>query len=108
MPSAVEPVPAPVPFTDAKFDAAYLNNPKPVYPPAARRRGETGTVLLRVQISESGEALMVEVKSSSGSESLDRSARETVAKWKFAPARKGAHPVAAWVIVPIKFTLNEE
>jgi protein TonB len=98
----------PAPFVNAKFDAAYLNNPKPPYPAAARRRGETGTVHLRVHVNEAGLAAEVEVKTSSGSGILDNTAKETVAKWKFVAARKGNAPVDSWVIVPIKFSLNDE
>jgi protein TonB len=100
--------PTPAPLIDAKFDAGYLNNPKPIYPPAARRRGETGTVFLRVHVSDAGRALAVEIKASSGSDSLDRSALDTVAKWKFIAASKGGQSVSSWVIVPIKFSLNED
>lgn len=99
---------APLPYTEAIFNASYLNNPKPIYPPAARRRGETGTVFLRVHVDEAGVALEVEIKTSSGSEFLDRSAKEAVAKWRFAPAKRGTSPVASWVLVPIQFSLNEE
>lgn len=102
------PQPAPIPYAEAIFNAAYLNNPKPIYPPAARRRGDTGTVFLRVQVSETGMALAVEIKQSSGSEHLDRSARETVANWKFVPAKRGSANVASWVVVPVKFSLNDE
>ncbi len=38
--------PAPVPITAARFDADYLDNPKPIYPLASRRYGEQGKVLL--------------------------------------------------------------
>lgn len=98
--------PEPPPIVPARFDAAYLNNPKPTYPPAARRRGETGTVTLRVQVSEDGSAAQVELKVSSGSSSLDLAALEAVARWKFVPARQGDTPVRSWVLVPVGFSLN--
>jgi protein TonB len=37
-----------------RFDAAYLNNPKPSYPPLARRLGEEGRVTLRVHVTPDG------------------------------------------------------
>lgn len=38
---------------------------------------------------------------------LDESARKTVqSSWEFEPARQAGRPVAAWVIVPIQFTLR--
>lgn len=100
-PAVVEPA-----LVQARFDADYLSNPKPPYPAASRRLGETGTVHLRVHVSPGGEAMKVLLKKSSGFERLDRSALETVSRWRFVPARRGDEPVAAWVIVPIVFELS--
>ena len=47
----------PVPVTAARYDAAYLHNPRPAYPPLSRRLGEEGKVLLRVRVSREGLAL---------------------------------------------------
>ncbi|MFN7982405.1 MAG: TonB family protein [Vicinamibacterales bacterium] len=89
------------------FDAAYLNNPRPVYPEVAARRGVTGVVLLRVLVSVDGRADKVEVERSSGSRLLDESAIATVqSSWRFTPARRGGLAVAAPVIVPIRFELS--
>ena len=90
----------------ASFDAAYLANPPPRYPLAARRMGEQGTVLLLVQVGESGRVAGVAVSRSSGSDRLDRAALETVANWRFEPARRGSIAVAAAVEVPIVFRLE--
>lgn len=92
--------------TEARFDADYLANPKPPYPHASRRLGEFGTVYLRVQVSEEGLALKVELKKSCGFERLDQSALDTVAHWRFVPARRGATPVTSWVVVPVVFSLT--
>jgi protein TonB len=106
--AAVSPVTAPVPapVQPASFDAAYLRNPPPAYPAASRRRGEQGRVVLRVLVSADGAAERVEVRSSSGHERLDRAASEAVHQWRFVPARQGEKPVAAWVLVPILFSLE--
>lgn len=99
--------PAP-PLTEARFDADYLQNPKPVYPRTSRRLEEQGKVLLRVHVAADGGAREVEVKQSSGFPRLDAAAREAVARWKFVPARRGADAVDAWVAVPIVFSLTTE
>ncbi len=104
-PVAVAAVAAPD-IVPPRFDAAYLDNPAPAYPPLARRAGEQGRVLLRVHVTASGVADNVEVRQSSGSPRLDEAARETVRRWRFAPAQQGERAVAAWVIVPITFTLD--
>lgn len=97
---------SPAPLTPPAFTAAYLDNPAPAYPPIARRAGEQGRVLLRVLVTPSGTAEAVELRTSSGSPRLDQAAIATVKRWRFVPARRGADPVAAWVLVPIQFTLD--
>ena len=96
----------PQPVTPPRFDAAYLDNPAPVYPRLARRMGEQGKVVLRVLVSAAGLAERIELRASSGSVRLDQAARETVTRWRFVPARQGAEAVSAWVLVPISFTLE--
>ena len=93
--------------TPARFDAVYLNNPAPPYPPASRRLGEEGKVILRVRVSPEGNADEVELKTSSGSPRLDDSARRTVRRWQFIPARRGGTAVESWVLVPILFKLEQ-
>jgi protein TonB len=102
------PTPAPPvePLVEARFDADYLSNPKPPYPSASRRLGEAGTVYLRVHVSAEGQAHKVELKSSSGFPRLDQSALETVAQWRFVPAKRGSTTVTSWVVVPIVFSLT--
>lgn len=98
--------PAPVAITAARFDADYLDNPKPVYPHASRRLGEQGKVLLRVYVSAAGLAEKVELKLSSSFVRLDQAAQDAVSRWRFVPARRGEQAVAAWVQVPITFQLD--
>lgn len=103
------PTPAPAPaLIDARFDADYLDNPKPQYPHASRRLGEEGKVVLRVFVSTEGDAKQVEVKHSSGFQRLDLAAEKAVARWRFVPARRGEQAVTAWVVVPIVFSLDNE
>ena len=104
-PPAPSPV-APLPIIPPNFNAAYLDNPAPAYPPLARRSGEQGRVVLRVLVTASGSAEAVELRTSSGSSRLDQAAIETVKRWRFAPARQGDQAVAAWVLVPIAFALE--
>ena len=89
-----------------RFDAAYLNNPKPAYPALARRMGEEGKVILRVFVEADGAAGRMNVHQPSGSARLDEAAMAAVAHWKFVPARQGGENVGAWVLVPIVFRLE--
>ncbi|MCC6473775.1 MAG: energy transducer TonB [Burkholderiales bacterium] len=100
------PAPAQQAVTPPRFDAAYLENPAPAYPPASRRFGEQGRVILRVLVSAQGAARAVEVRTGSGFARLDETALRTVRHWRFVPARRGAEPIEAWVLVPISFALE--
>ena len=94
------------PFTEPRFDAAYLANPRPSYPPVSRQLGEQGKVILRVLVGADGSPRRVELERSSGYHRLDRAAREAVERWRFVPARRGDTPVEATVLVPIAFSLS--
>lgn len=96
---------APPPLVPPVFNAAYLDNPPPQYPPASRRLGEKGRVVLRIFVSADGRAERIEVGASSGFARLDEAARAAVAGWRFVPARRGDAQVAAWVQVPIVFVM---
>ena len=89
-----------------RFNAAYLNNPAPPYPPLSRRLGEQGRVVVRVFVEPGGAPAQVELRASSGHRRLDAAAVEAVRRWRFVPARRGAEPVGAWVLVPISFNLR--
>jgi len=93
-------------IVEPRFDADYLNNPAPAYPRVSRRLREQGVVLLRVYVLPNGLPEVVELKTSSGFSLLDGAALEAVRKWKFVPAQSGGRSIAAWVNVPIEFTLS--
>lgn len=93
-------------FSQPLYHAAYLNNPPPVYPLAARRRGIEGTVLVRAQIQEDGQCLQALLSKSSGHEMLDKAAVNAVKSWRFIPAKRGSQTITAWVEVPITFRLT--
>jgi protein TonB len=92
--------------TPPSFDAAYLSNPAPQYPQAARRAGQQGTVTLRVLVLRNGLPSRVELEKSSGSKLLDAAAQDAVWGWRFVPARHGTDPVESWVLVPVVFRLE--
>lgn len=94
------------PITLPNLNASYLNNPAPIYPILARQNNEQGKVLLRVFVNSAGTVEKMTLKKSSGYERLDEAAKETVEKWRFVPATQGDKKVAAWVVVPISFSLE--
>lgn len=104
-PAALAPAPTPA-ATQPRFDADYLNNPAPPYPALSRRLGEAGRVMLRVLVDPKGLPERIELRNSSGFERLDRTALDTVKRWKFVPARRGDEAISEWVLVPISFSLR--
>ncbi len=89
-----------------RFGVSYLNNPAPDYPPTSRRLGEEGRVLMKVLVSADGAAEDVQIEKSSGSERLDNAAIQAVKRWRFIPAKKNNQALSAYVIVPVKFSLD--
>jgi protein TonB len=98
-----EPAPPPAPVARADTSAKPVRAPAPRYPGGALRRGESGEVLLQVQVDAQGRPSRVEVVQSSRSRLLDREAVRAVQRWEFSPAIRGGQPVSATVLVPIQF-----
>lgn len=97
---------AAAPTADADYKAAYLQNPKPPYPPLAFKARVEGKVTLIAQVLPDGRAGQVRILESSGNEMLDQSALTTVKQWKFTPARKDGVIVTQAVRIPITFSLK--
>jgi protein TonB len=98
------PVAAPAPSSGATPVA--ISSPAPTYPPDAYRKGESGTVVLRIHVGPDGVPYSVDLVQSSRSRSLDRAASDAVRRWRFQPAQRGGQPVAGEVQVPIVFTAD--
>jgi protein TonB len=79
---------------------------RPGYPEAPRRLGIQGTTLLRVHVLADGQIGQVVVEKSAGHADLDQAAADAVRRWRFEPARRGAEPVAMWVLLPVEFRLR--
>ena len=72
----------------------------------SRRIGEEGRVLMKVLVSADGAAEEVQIEKSSGSERLDNAAIQAVKRWRFIPANKNNQALSAYVMVPMKFSLD--
>jgi periplasmic protein TonB len=97
---------ASAPTADADYKAAYLQNPKPPYPPLAFRTRIEGKVILIAEVLPDGRAGQVRILESSGNDMLDQSALTTVKQWKFTPARKDGVIITQAVRIPITFSLK--
>lgn len=89
-----------------RFDAAYLNNPTPNYPALSRRNGESGRVMLRVQVGADGLPKAITIAESSQFTRLDEAAIAAVKRWRFVPAKQGDQAITEWVLVPLNFKLT--
>ncbi|MCC7516066.1 MAG: energy transducer TonB [Pseudomonadales bacterium] len=112
----VESSPAPVtpaPSTRAASSPVLVKKPQflappvqPEYPALARRRGQQGTVLLEILLSETGQQLQRTVVRSSGFAVLDEAAQLAAAQWRLAPYRLNGVTVTSRVHVPVEFNLQ--
>lgn len=96
--------PAPASISHGKL----LSKPEPPYPPAAKSRGLSGKVKVKIWVSADAEVEKVEVVESSGHDILDEAAVETVQnQWRFSAAKKGDTAVSDTYLIVIKFTLKQ-
>jgi protein TonB len=102
-------VPAPeAPASVARTEPTLIASSQqpPVYPRASRRAGETGTVVLRIDVAVNGAVTSSAVAVSSGFARLDAAAQKAVQHWRFTPGTAGGAPTAMSLQVPIRFELQ--
>ncbi len=84
-----------------------ISQPKPKYPPAARRAGQQGTVTLSFTIGSSGKVISARIAKSSGYILLDNAAISAIRGWRFKPARNAlGEPVSYSYTLPVPFRLR--
>ena len=76
------------------------------YPVESLRNGESGSVMIRVRISATGEPVDAEVEQSSGFRNLDRAARQAVMRWRYAPKIEQGIAVETEILVPVDFKIG--
>lgn len=93
--------------TPPSVDPAFENSHSPRYPAPAIKKGETGTVMLRVTIDAKGKVTHVEVdpKGTTGPAELQTVAIEAARHWKLNPGLKAGKPVGGTLLVPVRFSL---
>ncbi len=100
------PAPPPTPKTIPATAVQYLDPPAPTYPSASKRLGESGRVLIRVEIDTVGRARQIQLIRSSGSSRLDQAAMDAVKAARFKPYTENGEPLIVWTTVPIVFELE--
>ncbi len=107
-PASIEPAPvAPGGTAPATGNSQPMpvagQSPPPAYPSGALRRGESGSVVVRVDVDATGYANNITVIQRSGSRDLDRAATDAVRRWRFSPALSNGQPVPGSIEVPFDF-----
>jgi protein TonB len=89
--AAVEAPPAPRPVPSSAL--RYLVAPPLAFPPASRRLGESGTVVLRVVVDVQGLPKRIALQRSSGFARLDEQALAAMRQARFAPCTERGEPI---------------
>jgi protein TonB len=85
-----------------------LEKVKPAYPEQARRLRRTGVVTLRFLVDAEGRVRQPKVVEAAPAGLFEDSALAAVRRWRFAPAMRQGRPVAVWLILPVRFTLETD
>ncbi|SAK79894.1 TonB-like protein [Caballeronia catudaia] len=93
----------------APKNVAHLscNIAQPDYPAMAKRRGETGTAVIRLTVGLSGKIENVTLQKSSGSSRLDDAALDAVRGSACSPYKENGEAIRASATVPFVFSLND-
>jgi TonB family protein len=99
-----EGLPNPDDYVAVEEMPVLINIPQPTYPDLARDMGTEGTVVLRLLVGKDGK--VADVRVVNGPEVLQEAAINAAKQATFKPALQQHRPVAVWVQVPIKFSLQ--
>jgi protein TonB len=107
LPSALPGAAGPLSLTSDLALVCPVRTPPP-YPPVSRRLGETGKVVLRVELDETGRVSAAQLISSSGHPRLDDAALAAVKAWRCQPAQRDGQAVRSVAVQPFDFTLQAQ
>jgi len=103
---AAPPPPPPPPKAEPLIGAVEMaQNQRPRYPPAAKRKGIEGTVVVAFDVLEDGTVAGARVVS--GPEELHDCVLRAVASWRFQPAHRGTEKVRSRMKKSIVFRLED-
>jgi protein TonB len=91
-----------LPVTKGIKPPKAISAPDPKYPDIPADAEPQGTVVMLIGVSAKGHVEAVRVMHSDET-AFEKTAVDTVKKWKFKPAQKDGHPVPVQVTVEMKF-----
>jgi len=98
----------PVQPVDTSASGLTNTHSTPPYPPAARRLGEQGRVVLSITIGADGMVSNAQIAQSSGFPELDQAAVQWVTShWRYKPAMQGGVAVPSTTQAAVKFDLRQ-
>ena len=86
--NAMEQIASSIEEKGVEFNATLSGTFRPSYPRMSRKRGETGTVMLSIQVLADGSVGTVKILQSSGYRRLDEAALQAARKTTFIPATR--------------------
>lgn len=91
------------------YDTAprILRRVEPEYPLSARIVGAEGTVVIDVNIDESGKILRAWVAQSTAPDALVEAALDAIYQFEFLPGKQASFPVKCTVAIPFRFSLKK-
>ena len=105
--AVTSPVASPTPVAmAAELAVVCAERAPPSYPADARQRGETGLVIVRVEIDERGWVVSARVERSSGHAALDEAALRAVQAWRCTPPTRHGLPAKGVAMQPFNFSLG--
>ena len=78
----------------------------PEFPPAARRLGVSGSVMIKFLVKADGNVIKASILEANPEGLFDQSALDAIRKWLFTPGIYQGKAVATWVILPVQFRLS--
>jgi TonB family protein len=103
---AAQAVPQRVRVADTIISQQIVTKVAPIYPPLAKQAKIQGSVVLRVQISKSGDVENLQLIS--GHPMLAPAAIEAVRQWKYKPFLLNGEPTGVETSVTVNFTLADK
>ncbi len=92
--------------SSASYKLGSENNPHPIYPLLARKKGWEGRVIIQANVDKLGNVYYIKILESSGYKVLDEISLKTLKTWKFTPAQMGNKYVNDTINIPVKFLLT--
>jgi periplasmic protein TonB len=82
-----------------------LQRTVPKYPLESARKGEQGSTVVQLRVTERGRVDQVKVTRGSGFKRLDDAALDAIRKWRFQASPRGAAPNGTWAEMELRFVL---